>query len=121
METQLEDFVFDVKFRVLRFSATFINPRSDAVTMQNTGNAPVTFNSITATAPFQLSHDCPASLAPSATEVTIYNQGFALVKETRGNERRRWCRDFNCDGRLTTREISVEELKRVKALVGGLL
>lgn len=37
METQLEDFVFDVKFKVLRFSATFINPRSDAVTMQNTG------------------------------------------------------------------------------------
>ncbi|HMI04016.1 MAG TPA: gliding motility protein GldM [Pedobacter sp.] len=37
LETQLEDFVFDVKFRVLRFSATFINPRSDAVTMQNSG------------------------------------------------------------------------------------
>ncbi|HKG06960.1 MAG TPA: gliding motility protein GldM [Pedobacter sp.] len=37
LETQLEDFVFDVKFKVIRFSATFINPRSDAVTMQNSG------------------------------------------------------------------------------------
>lgn len=37
LETQLEDFVFDVKFKVLRFSTTFINPRSDAVTMQNSG------------------------------------------------------------------------------------
>ena len=42
-------------------------PLQHAVTMKNTGNAPVTFNSITATAPFQLSHDCPASLAPSAS------------------------------------------------------
>jgi len=37
MDTQLEDFVFDVKFRVVRFSVTFINPRSDAVTIQNSG------------------------------------------------------------------------------------
>jgi gliding motility-associated protein GldM len=37
LETQLEDFVFDVKYRVLRYSATFINPRSDAVTMQGSG------------------------------------------------------------------------------------
>jgi gliding motility-associated protein GldM len=37
MDTQLEDFVFDVKFRVIRFAVTFINPRSDAVTMQNSG------------------------------------------------------------------------------------
>lgn len=37
IETQLEDFVFDVKFRVVRFSATFINPRSDAVTIANSG------------------------------------------------------------------------------------
>lgn len=37
LETQLEDFVFDVKFRVIRFSTTFINPRSDAVTIQNNG------------------------------------------------------------------------------------
>jgi len=37
IETELEDFVFDVKYRVLRFSATFINPRADAVTVQNSG------------------------------------------------------------------------------------
>jgi len=37
MDTQLDDFVFDVKYRVLRFSATFINPRSDAVTVANSG------------------------------------------------------------------------------------
>lgn len=37
LETQLEDFVFDVKFNVVRFAVTFINPRSDAVTMQNSG------------------------------------------------------------------------------------
>ncbi|MHA4893391.1 type IX secretion system motor protein PorM/GldM [Pedobacter sp. PWIIR3] len=37
MDTQLEDFVFDVKFKVIRFSVTFINPRSDAVTLQNSG------------------------------------------------------------------------------------
>lgn len=39
MDTQLEDFVFDVKFRVIRFAVTFINPRSDAVTLQNSGAA----------------------------------------------------------------------------------
>jgi len=39
MDTQLEDFVFDVKYRVVRFSATFINPRSDAVTIQNSGGS----------------------------------------------------------------------------------
>jgi gliding motility-associated protein GldM len=33
MDTQLDDFVFDVKYRVIRFSATFINPRADAVTI----------------------------------------------------------------------------------------
>lgn len=38
IETQLEDFVFDVKFRVIRFAVTFINPKSDAVTMQNSGS-----------------------------------------------------------------------------------
>lgn len=37
IDTQLEDFVFDVKFKVIRFSVTFINPRSDAVTLQNSG------------------------------------------------------------------------------------
>jgi len=37
IDTQLEDFVFDVKFKVIRFSATFINPRSDAVTIANNG------------------------------------------------------------------------------------
>lgn len=37
IDTQLEDFVFDVKFKVIRFSATFINPRSDAVTVLNSG------------------------------------------------------------------------------------
>ncbi|MNJ91494.1 hypothetical protein D3C87_91460 [compost metagenome] len=37
IDTQLEDFVFDVKFRVVRFAATFINPRSDAVTITNPG------------------------------------------------------------------------------------
>jgi gliding motility-associated protein GldM len=42
METLLDDFVFDVKYRVLRFSATFINPRSDAVSIANSGSS---FNS----------------------------------------------------------------------------
>ncbi|WP_432712207.1 gliding motility protein GldM [Pedobacter sp.] len=37
METQLDDFVFDVKYRVLRFSTTFINPRSDAVSISCSG------------------------------------------------------------------------------------
>lgn len=37
IDTQLDDFVFDVKFKVIRFSATFINPRSDAVTIANNG------------------------------------------------------------------------------------
>jgi gliding motility-associated protein GldM len=37
IETQLEDFVFDVNFKVIRFSTTFINPRSDAVTISNNG------------------------------------------------------------------------------------
>jgi gliding motility-associated protein GldM len=37
IETQLEDFVFDVKYKVIRFSTTFINPRSDAVTISNSG------------------------------------------------------------------------------------
>ncbi|PYF70642.1 gliding motility-associated protein GldM [Pedobacter nutrimenti] len=37
LETQLDDFVFDVKYRVIRFSTTFINPRSDAVTLQASG------------------------------------------------------------------------------------
>ncbi len=39
IETELEDFVFDIKYRVLRFSTTFINPRSDAVTIQNSGGS----------------------------------------------------------------------------------
>jgi len=39
IETELEDFVFDIKYRVLRFSTTFINPRSDAVTVQNSGGS----------------------------------------------------------------------------------
>ncbi|MCD0487721.1 gliding motility protein GldM [Pedobacter sp. MC2016-14] len=39
METELEDFVFDIKYRVIRFSVTFINPRSDAVTIPNTGGS----------------------------------------------------------------------------------
>jgi gliding motility-associated protein GldM len=42
METLLDDFVFDVKYRVLRFSATFINPRSDAVNISCGG---ASFNS----------------------------------------------------------------------------
>ncbi|WP_316822268.1 gliding motility protein GldM [Pedobacter gandavensis] len=37
LDTQLDDFVFDVKYKVIRFAATFINPRSDAVTIQNSG------------------------------------------------------------------------------------
>ena len=37
METELDDFVFDIKYKVIRFSATLINPRSDAVTIQNSG------------------------------------------------------------------------------------
>lgn len=39
IETELEDFVFDIKYKVVRFSTTFINPRSDAVTMQNSGGS----------------------------------------------------------------------------------
>jgi len=39
IETELDDFVFDIKYKVIRFSATFINPRSDAVTMQNSGGS----------------------------------------------------------------------------------
>ena len=39
IETELEDFVFDIKYKVVRFSATFINPRSDAVTIQNNGGS----------------------------------------------------------------------------------
>ncbi|WP_442589967.1 gliding motility protein GldM [Pedobacter sp. AW31-3R] len=39
IDTELDDFVFDIKYRVVRFSATFINPRSDAVTMQNSGGS----------------------------------------------------------------------------------
>jgi len=37
IETELEDFVFDIKYRVIRFSTTFINPRSAALTVQNSG------------------------------------------------------------------------------------
>jgi len=37
VDTQLEDFVFDIKYKVIRFNTTFINPRSDAVTMPNSG------------------------------------------------------------------------------------
>jgi hypothetical protein len=44
--------------------------------------------------------------------------GPTLTRETRGNERRRMCKDVNCDGRLTTREVSVEALKEVARLVG---
>jgi len=39
IETELEDFVFDIKYRVIRFNATFINPRSDAVNIQNSGGS----------------------------------------------------------------------------------
>lgn len=39
IDTQLDDFVFDVKYKVVRFAATFINPRSDAVTIQNSGGS----------------------------------------------------------------------------------
>jgi hypothetical protein len=44
--------------------------------------------------------------------------GPTQTKETRGNERRRWCKDINCDGRLTTREVAVSVLEEVKRLVG---
>lgn len=37
IETQLEDFVFDVKFKVIRFAVTFINPKADAVTITCNG------------------------------------------------------------------------------------
>ncbi|RZK69124.1 MAG: gliding motility protein GldM, partial [Pedobacter sp.] len=37
IETQLEDFVFDVKFTVIRFAVTFINPKADAVTITCNG------------------------------------------------------------------------------------
>jgi gliding motility-associated protein GldM len=39
IETELEDFVFDIKYKVIRFSVTFINPRSDAVTIPNSGGS----------------------------------------------------------------------------------
>ncbi|RAJ29761.1 type IX secretion system motor protein PorM/GldM [Pedobacter cryoconitis] len=39
IETQLDDFVFDIKYKVIRFNATFINPRSDAVNMPNSGGS----------------------------------------------------------------------------------
>jgi len=39
IDTELDDFVFDIKYRVIRFNATFINPRSDAVTIANTGGS----------------------------------------------------------------------------------
>lgn len=52
--------------------------------------------------------------------------GDTHVKETRGNERRRWCRDFNCDGRLTTVEVPTAEvqlaariMKLVRSADGG--
>ncbi len=37
IDTQLEDFVFDVKFKVIRYAVTFINPKSDPLTVQNSG------------------------------------------------------------------------------------
>ena len=39
IETELDDFVFDIKYKVIRFNATFINPRSDAVTIANSGGS----------------------------------------------------------------------------------
>ncbi|QNK62489.1 gliding motility protein GldM [Pedobacter sp. PAMC26386] len=39
IETELDDFVFDIKYKVVRFNATFINPRSDAVNIQNSGGS----------------------------------------------------------------------------------
>ncbi|MGY0039975.1 GldM family protein [Pedobacter sp. NJ-S-72] len=39
IETQLDDFVFDIKYKVVRFNATFINPRSDAVNIPNSGGS----------------------------------------------------------------------------------
>lgn len=42
--------------------------------------------------------------------------GDTQVKETRGARRIRWCRDFKCDGKLSTIEVSVPEVR--KALGG---
>ena len=39
IDTELDDFVFDIKYKVIRFSTTFINPRSDAVTIPNSGGS----------------------------------------------------------------------------------
>ncbi|MBB5635831.1 gliding motility-associated protein GldM [Pedobacter cryoconitis] len=39
IETELDDFVFDIKYKVIRFNATFINPRSDAVNIPNNGGS----------------------------------------------------------------------------------
>jgi len=39
LETQLDDFVFDITYKVIRFNVTFINPRSDAVTIPNGGGS----------------------------------------------------------------------------------
>jgi hypothetical protein len=44
--------------------------------------------------------------------------GPTQVRETRGNERRRMCKRFECGGKVTTREVAVEALKEVARLVG---
>jgi DNA-directed RNA polymerase subunit RPC12/RpoP len=36
-----------------------------------------------------------------------------IIKETRGNKRLRWCIRFECDGRVTTREVDANAFKRI--------
>jgi transcriptional regulator NrdR family protein len=45
--------------------------------------------------------------------------GDTSVSETRGDRRRRICKDFSCGGRLTTREMPVDDIKMVMQLMGG--
>lgn len=51
------------------------SPLQQALQIKNTGNGNVDFTSIAVTAPFQLSHNCPASLAPGAA--CVANLSFA--------------------------------------------
>ena len=44
--------------------------------------------------------------------------GDTAVKETRGDRRRRWCRDLSCGGKLTTKEIPMVDLQMAKRLLG---
>ena len=38
--------------------------------------------------------------------------GKTQVKETRGRRRLRWCADLKCDGRVSTVEVNVREVRK---------